>query len=140
MRDVGGGIVYRRPMKAYLIVFLGAGVGGMFRHGVNNACARLCGLEFPWGVLIINVLGSTIMGLLAGYFAFRIAEPWSQSARLFAMTGVLGGFTTFSAFSLDAVLLWERGAHVSAMLYVVGSVALAILGLVLGMAAVRVAT
>ena len=140
MRDASDGIVYRRAMKAYLIVFLGAGVGGMLRHGVNNACARLCGLEFPWGVLIINVLGSTIMGLLAGYFAFRIAEPWSQSARLFAMTGVLGGFTTFSAFSLDAVLLWERGAHVSAMLYVVGSVALAILGLVLGMAAVRVAT
>jgi CrcB protein len=124
-------------MKAYLVVFLGAGLGGSIRHGVNLTCARYCGIEFPWGTMIINILGSTLMGLLVGFFAFKATEPWSQSARLFATTGVLGGFTTFSAYSLDAILLWERGNLSAAALYVVGSVALALIGLGLGLAFVR---
>jgi CrcB protein len=80
------------------------------------------------------------MGLMAGYFAFKAGGGWTQHARLFLTTGVLGGFTTFSTFSLDAVLLWERGAMAEASLYVVGSVAVALLGLVCGLALVRVLT
>lgn len=124
-------------MVAYLIVFLGAGVGGALRHGVNLTCARYCGTEFPWGTMIINILGSTVMGLAAGYFAFKATEAWSQHARLLLTTGVLGGFTTFSAFSLDAMLLWERGQNVVALVYVVGSVLLGLLGLALGLAVMR---
>lgn len=127
-------------MLAYFIVFIGAGLGGALRHGVNLTCARYCGLEFPWGTLIINVAGSIVMGLFAGYFAMRSSEAWTQQARLFAMTGILGGFTTFSAFSLDTVGLWERGAHVSAGLYVAGSVVVAISGLIVGLAIMRAAT
>ena len=87
----------------YLIVFLGAGVGGAVRHGVNLACARLFGFGFPFGTLIVNLAGSFMMGVLAGWFAFRMGIP--QHMRLFLTTGILGGFTTFSAFSLDAALL-----------------------------------
>jgi len=89
----------------YLIVFLGAGVGGALRHGVNVAAVRLFGYGVPVGTLIVNVAGSFLMGLLAGYFAFR--PGLGQHMRLFLTTGVLGGFTTFSAFSLDAALLIE---------------------------------
>ena len=92
----------------YLIVFLGAGIGGALRHGVNAGSARLWGYGFPFGTLIVNVAGSFLMGLLAGYFAFR--PGIGQHARLFLTTGILGGFTTFSAFSLDTVLLVERHA------------------------------
>src|SRR5215510_2512113 len=85
----------------YLIVFLGGGIGSALRHGVNMLCARLFGIGFPFGTLTVNVTGSIAMGLLAGYFAFK--GDAAQSWRLFLMTGVLGGYTTFSAFSLDAI-------------------------------------
>ncbi len=124
-------------MTPYLLVFFGAGLGGALRHGVNLGCARWCGPDFPWGTLIINVLGSGAMGLLAGWFAFKAGEGWSQSSRLFLTTGVLGGFTTFSAFSLDAILMWERGELGSAFLYIIGSVVLSLVALVLGLALVR---
>jgi CrcB protein len=127
-------------MIAYLIVFIGAGIGGSLRYGVNTACARWCGLEFPWGTLIINIVGSVVMGLVAGYFATRATEAWTQQGRLFAMTGILGGFTTFSAFSLDAVSLWEKGAQGAAAMYVIGSVVFAIVGLVIGLAVIRIST
>jgi CrcB protein len=124
-------------MQAYLIVFLGAGLGGALRHGVNLASARLFGLDFPYGTLIINVVGSLAMGLIAEYLAMKAGA--SQAWRLFLTTGILGGFTTFSAFSLDAALLWERGAVGQAALYVASSVVLSILGLFLGLWLVRVA-
>ena len=123
-------------MRVYLIVFLGAGLGGALRHGVNLAAARLFGTAFPFGTFAVNLLGSLAMGLLAAYFTFR--GEASQSWRLFLTTGILGGFTTFSAFSLDAALLWERGEALLALLYVAGSVALAIGGLFLGLWTVRV--
>ncbi|WP_374313146.1 fluoride efflux transporter CrcB [Dongia sp.] len=119
----------------YLIVFLGAGIGGALRHGVNNASARLLGIEFPWGTLAVNILGSLAMGLLAGYFAFK--GEATQAWRLFFTTGILGGFTTFSAFSLDTALLYERGAHASMILYIAGSVVLSIVAVFVGLALMR---
>jgi fluoride exporter len=127
-------------MQATLLVFLGAGIGGALRHGTNVAAARLLGSGFPWGTLTVNVFGSFVMGLLAGYLAFRAGAEWTQNARLFLTTGVLGGYTTFSAFSLDVILLWDRGQAVAAALYVAASVVLSVLGLVVGLWLVRVAT
>lgn len=120
---------------SYLVVFLGAGLGGALRHGVNLAGLRLLGNGFPASTLVVNVIGSFAMGLIAGYFALR--GEASQGWRLFLTTGILGGFTTFSAFSLDAALLYERGALMQALLYVVGSVVLSLAGLAIGLALIR---
>ena len=122
----------------YLIVFVGAGIGGALRHGVNVAAAKLFGFGFPFGTLIVNVAGSFLIGLLAGWFAFRPGVP--QEVRLFLTTGVLGGFTTFSAFSLDGALLIERHAYALAAVYMVGSVVAAIVALFLGLALFRSGT
>ena len=115
----------------YLIVFLGAGIGGALRHGANVAAARLFGYGFPLGTLIVNVGGSFAMGLLAGYFAYRTGI--SQHMKLFLTTGILGGFTTFSAFSLDTALLVERHAYTQAAAYVLGSVLLSLIGVFAGL-------
>ena len=120
----------------YLFVFFGAGIGGALRHGVNVGSARLFGTSFPVGTLVVNVVGSFIMGLLAGYFLMR--PGIGQHARLFLTTGILGGFTTFSAFSLDAALLIERHAYWLAAAYVAGSVAASILALFAGMSLFRI--
>jgi CrcB protein len=119
----------------YLIVFLGGGLGAAIRHGVNLGAARLLGTAFPYGTLLINITGSFIMGLVAAYFAFK--GDASQHWRLFLTTGILGGYTTFSAFSLDVALLYERGELGLAALYVIASVAISIIGLFAGMALVR---
>ncbi len=119
----------------YAIVFLGGGLGAALRHGMNLGVARWLGTAFPYGTLVINVTGSLIMGLVAGYFAFR--GDASQSWRLFLTTGILGGYTTFSAFSLDAALLYQRGEISAAAIYVVASVALSIGGLFAGLALAR---
>ena len=120
---------------SYLLVFFGGGLGASLRHAVNMACAKSFGTAFPYGTFIINITGSTVMGLIAGYLAFKGAasQPW----RLFLMTGVLGGYTTFSAFSLDTALLYERGELSLAALYVAGSVGLSIAGLFAGLTLVR---
>ena len=119
----------------YLIVFLGAGIGGALRHGVNVSAAKLFGYGFPFGTLIVNVVGSFLMGLLAGYFAFR--PGIGQHVRLFLTTGILGGFTTFSAFSLDTALLVERHSYGLAAGYAVGSVAASVSALFFGLALFR---
>ena len=120
---------------SYVIVFLGGGIGAALRHGINILAARTLGTGFPHGTLIINVTGSLIMGLVAAWFAFK--GDASQHWRLFLTTGILGGYTTFSAFSLDAALLYERGEIGSAALYVLGSVILSIGGLFAGLYLVR---
>ena len=124
-------------MTSYLLFFLGAGIGGALRHGVNLGCARYGGVAFPWGTLTVNVAGSFIMGALAAWLALRAGEGWSQPLRLFLATGILGGFTTFSAFSLDAVLMWEQGEAGLAAAYAAASVVLSIAGLVAGLALMR---
>jgi len=122
-------------MNAFLLVFLGAGIGGALRHGVNVGSAKLFGYGFPFGTMIVNVVGSFLMGLLAGYFAFR--PGIGQHVRLFLTTGILGGFTTFSAFSLDTALLVERHAYGLALGYAVGSVAASVSALFFGLALFR---
>lgn len=122
-------------MNAYLIVFLGSGLGGMLRHGVNVAVPRLLGLGFPYHTLTVNVVGSFAMGLLAGYFAFK-ADP-GQSWRLFLTTGIIGGFTTFSAFSLDVAVLYERGATAMMAIYVFASVGISVAALFVGLYLMR---
>jgi CrcB protein len=119
----------------YLLVFIGGGLGATLRHAINVTCAKCLGTAFPYGTFMINISGSTVMGLIAGYLAMKGAasQPW----RLFLMTGILGGYTTFSAFSLDAALLYERGELALAALYVVGSAGLSIAGLFAGLALVR---
>ena len=121
----------------WLLVFVGGGLGAASRHGVNIVAARLLGVGFPWGTVIVNVAGSLAMGLIVAWLAFRAGGGWTQHTRLFLTTGFLGGFTTFSAFSLDVALLWERGAHGHAAAYVAGSVALSIAGLFVGLWLVR---
>ncbi|HET8534770.1 MAG TPA: fluoride efflux transporter CrcB [Sphingomicrobium sp.] len=119
----------------YLITFLGAGIGGAIRHGVNVWSTRLFGYGFPLGTFFVNVTGSFAMGLLAGYFAYRTGV--SQHMRLFLTTGVLGGFTTFSAFSLDSALLIERHAYAQAAAYVAGSVMVSLFAVFAGLALFR---
>jgi fluoride exporter len=119
----------------YVIVFLGGGIGAALRHGINIAAARALGTGFPYGTLIINIVGSLAMGVMAEYFALKGGLP--QHVRLFLTTGILGGFTTFSAFSLEAALLYERGQLAGAALYVIASVVLAIAALFAGLAIVR---
>ena len=116
-------------MNHFLIVFLGGGIGAALRHGVNRAAFHLWP-AFPAGTMIVNIVGSLVMGLLVGIFA---ANPsLGQHTRLFLATGVLGGFTTFSTFSLDALTLWERGAYGPWLLYVGLSVVLSLLATAAG--------
>ena len=122
-------------LAGYIIVFVGAGIGGVLRHGVNVAALRLFGSGFPYGTLFINIVGALVMGLLAGLFAIKF-DP-GQSWRQFLTTGILGGFTTFSTFSLEAVVLYERGEFGSMAAYVIASVILSIGGLFAGLYIVR---
>jgi CrcB protein len=124
-------------MTSVLLVFVGAGLGGVLRHGVNMACLRWLGPAFPWGTLGVNIAGSLAMGVLVGWLALRADAGWAHDARLLAATGLLGGFTTFSAFSLDAVGLMQRGEIVQAGAYVAASVVLSIAALVAGLGLVR---
>ena len=105
------------------------------RYAVNVGSFRLFGPIYPFGTLTVNIVGSLIMGLLIGWFAHK-ADP-GQSWRLFMTTGILGGFTTFSAFSLDAVSLYERGQLAVALVYVGASVIVSISALFGGLLVVR---
>ncbi len=119
----------------FVIVFLGGGLGAALRHGVNLVVARWLGTSFNYATLIENVSGSFVMGVLVGYFAFKGGV--SQHVRLLLTTGILGGYTTFSAFSLDTILLYERGEPWLAALYALLSVGLSVGGLMVGLTLVR---
>ena len=118
-----------------MCVAAGGALGASARYLVGVATARLLGAEFPWGTLTVNVLGCLIMGLLIEAAALRWTVP--HDLRAFVFVGLLGGFTTFSAFSADFALLFERSDYVNAGLYVIASVVLSITALFAGLAIVR---
>ncbi len=114
-----------------LAIAAGGALGSVARYLFAGQVTRLVGAQFPWGILVVNVVGSLAMGLLVELTALR----WdvSPEVRAFLAIGVLGGFTTFSSFSLDAALLIERGTWGPALGYVLGSVVLSICGLFAGL-------
>jgi CrcB protein len=122
--------------NAYFLVFLGGGIGSALRLGVYHLSRLWLPPELPWGTLIVNVLGGLAAGALSGWLLSRSAGG-ADPATIFLMTGLLGGFTTFSAFSLDAVLLWARGQAGLAIGYVLASVLLSVIGVIAGMSAAR---
>jgi CrcB protein len=123
-------------MKEFTLVFAGAGLGGVLRYGVVLGCIAAFGPAFPWGTIIVNSVGSLLMGVLAASL-MAFTAPSAGDLRLLLGTGVLGGFTTFSAFSLEAFVLWDRGEAGLALAYVLCSVVLSISALALGFAGFR---
>jgi len=122
-------------MYGILYVALGGAVGASLRYVLGLAAARSLGPDYPYGTLIANVLGGFLMGLLAGWLAFKISG--GENIRLFLGVGLLGGFTTFSAFSLEAFQMLEKKAYASFAGYVGGSVVLSIGALILGVMIAR---
>lgn len=125
-------------MSTTLLIGAGGALGAMARYLLSSGITQVMGTQFPWGILCVNIAGCFAMGLVAGLGTQ--AFPMSADMKSFLATGILGGFTTFSAFSLDAVQLAERGEMASAALYVVVSVTGSILALVAGLALVRAVT
>jgi len=122
-------------MYHLVLVAIGGAIGSSLRHLVNLASLRLVGTSFPWGTMVINIVGSFAMGVFVELLARRFNA--SNELRLFVATGILGGFTTFSAFSLDFAVLWERGEAGPALFYAVGSVIISLLALFAGLWLVR---
>ena len=124
-------------MTRLLIVAAGGALGAVARYGIGLGAVRLFpAAQWPWGTLTVNVVGGLLMGLLAGWLAFR-GGAHAESLRLFAAVGVLGGFTTFSAFSLETALMIERRQLAMAGGYVAASVILSIAALFLGLMVAR---
>ena len=123
-------------LKPVALVFLGGGIGSVLRLGLLHASRLLLPPAFPFGTLIVNVIGGLAAGAIAAALLGR-SSGGSDPIALFLLTGVLGGFTTFSAFSLDAYLLWQRGNTAAALGYIAASVLLSIAAVVAGFAAVR---
>lgn len=122
-------------MNSFVMVFLGGGLGAAARHGVNLLSMQFIGARYPVGTFFINVVGSLLIGVLAEWFALR--SEISPGLRLFFITGILGGFTTFSAFSLEVGLLHERGETLAAAIYAAASVLCAVGAMFAGMYLVR---
>ena len=123
-------------MQAFLLVGLGGAIGAALRYGTSLVVGHLWRDSFPLATLLINILGSLAMGLLVGWLA-RTLPPGQNEIRLFVAVGVLGGYTTFSAFSLDVMTLIERGDVILAVIYVLCSVVLCVLALLLGLVVFR---
>lgn len=121
-------------MEKSLLVMAGAAIGGLGRYHLGRLALHMGGVAYPWGTLAANLLGGLAMGLLAGWLS---ARGGSESIRLFAAVGVLGGFTTFSAFSLEMMLMLDRGAYVVALGYALISVIGAIAALAIGLGVMR---
>jgi CrcB protein len=122
-------------VNSIFAVAVGGAIGSVLRYLFNIEVTKTLGSGFPWGILFVNVIGCFVMGVIAESFALRFNV--SQEVRSFIMTGIMGGFTTFSAFALDTGVLIERDAFGLAGLYVAASVAGSILALFLGLYAVR---
>jgi fluoride exporter len=123
-------------LSSILLVFLGGGLGSVLRYLAGIQAARTFGAftaggGWPWGTLIVNVSGCLVIGL--AYRLLPVPDDGPASARLLVMTGVLGGFTTFSTFSLEAAQLWLRGDGAGAALYVAASVITCLAGVALGL-------
>lgn len=125
-------------MKTILAIALGGALGSVLRYGVNVGAVKALGLNFPWGTLIVNVAGSFVIGLMTAIFA-GYWKP-SPEMRVFIITGFLGGFTTFSAFSLDVATLWQAEDLPQALGYALASVVLSIGALFLALYLVRTLT
>lgn len=123
-------------MNHLILVAVGGACGAVLRHLSNMIALRVAGPHLPWGTLFVNIAGSLAMGLFIGWLGRRTGGS-SNELRLLLATGVLGGFTTFSAFSLDFAILWERGAAVMAVGYAVLTVLLSLLAIFAGMALMR---
>lgn len=117
------------------LAFIGSGIGGVLRYSFGLLSLHFLGPNFPYGTLAVNAIGSALMGVVVGVFAAFNAG--GQDARLFLTTGIIGGFTTFSTFSLDAVTLWERGQVIAAVGYVLASVTVSVAALVLALLVTR---
>lgn len=124
------------PMMSFLYVALGGAIGATARHGLGLASLRLFGAGYPIGTLLANVIGGLLMGLLMGWLLLKSPES-QQNIRLFAGVGVLGGFTTFSAFSLESFRMFEAKAYGPLIGYVGASVVLSILAVGLGLFLMR---
>ena len=124
-------------MRLLLLASAGGAIGAGLRHLVNIATVRLLGLDMPWATFAVNVVGSLIMGGLVAVLLYRLPE--AVGVRLFLVTGILGGFTTFSAFSFDVIMMLERGSYHHAAIYILGSVVLSVLGCLAGYLAIRAA-
>jgi len=123
-------------MYPFLLVGAGGALGAMSRYGLSSIIGRLWPMSFPLATLLINIIGSVLMGVFIGLLA-RFMPPQQAELRMFVAVGVLGGFTTFSSFSLDTITLIERGALLQAGLYVLMSVVLCLIGLYLGLLMTR---
>ena len=123
-------------MTRFLIVAAGGALGAVARYGVGTLAGRLGASHWPWGTLTVNILGGLLMGALTGWLAFR-GGLHAESIRLFAAVGILGGFTTFSAFSLETALMIEKRQLALAGGYVAASVVLSVLALFLGLMVAR---
>ncbi len=126
-------------MPVILQVALGGAIGAALRYQTGKSAVHWLGAGFPYGTMIVNVIGSLLMGVLAVYLLERMDGSFQRYGP-FLLTGVLGGFTTFSAFSLDAIYLIERGRIMAATVYMGGSVVLAMTALFAGMAITRMIT
>lgn len=118
-----------------LAVALGGAIGSVARYGVNIGTAHIWGIDYPWGTIIVNIVGSFLMGILIAKFAQM--DHQSNVFKSFLATGVLGGFTTFSAFSLDFVTLWERAEFLQALVYLFISIMVSIGALFVGLWIIR---
>ena len=123
-------------MNSYLLVGIGGALGALARFGAQNWIGSLPN-GFPVATFLVNIVGSIAMGVLVGVLA-RTTPQYQNEIRLFVAVGIFGGFTTFSSFSLDAIVLIERGEVLQAAVYIVGSVLLSLVGLWIGLTAVRV--
>ena len=123
-------------MKMIFAIAVGGASGALSRHYLAALITRLLGNGFPYGIFLVNILGSFLMGLLITVFAERFAA--TPELRALIAVGFLGSFTTFSTYSLEVVMLFERGEWQSACLYAFGSLFLGVLGLVLGMGLGRI--